>query len=96
MGVLHGNALVWARRLHGPTSVVWLVLFGVHALVYLRRALVDSGEELSAARQSVPGRRRRGYVIAASVAAGLVIGASTVPVQHHWVDLRRDHHEHRG
>ena len=29
MGILHGQALVVARRLHGPASVVWLVLFAV-------------------------------------------------------------------
>ena len=42
MGILHGQALVVARRLHGPASVVWLVLFAVHALVYLKQALIGS------------------------------------------------------
>src|SRR5262249_36215164 len=36
MGVLHGHGLVVARRLHGPASVVWIVLLGVHVLVYLK------------------------------------------------------------
>jgi hypothetical protein len=96
MGVLHGHALVIARRLHGPASVVWIVLFGIHALVYLKRALIDSRREVTDAEPPVPGRRWRGYVIAAALAAGLVIGAATVPAQHHWVNLRRDHHEHRA
>jgi len=39
MGLLHGQSLQIARRLHGPASVVWLGLLGLHVLVYLRRAL---------------------------------------------------------
>jgi hypothetical protein len=92
MGILHGHALAVARRLHGPASVVWLVLFAVHALAYLKRALVSSSREISAAGRSVPGRRRRGYVIATAVAFGLIVGAVTVPAQHHWVGLQGDHH----
>jgi len=93
MGILHGQALVVARRLHGPASVVWLVLFAIHALVYLKRALIGSSQELSAATgRSVPGRRARGYLIAATVVSGLIVGAATVPAQHRWVNLHRDHH----
>ena len=92
MGIVHGHALEVARRLHGPASVVWLVLFAVHALVYLGQALVAGGREITGARPSVPGRRRRGYLIASAVASGLIIGAATVPAQHHWVRLPRDHH----
>ena len=91
MGILHGHALVVARRLHGPASAVWLVLFGVHALVYLKRALTDSSQELAPDR-SVPGRGRRGYLVGAVLAAGLVVGFATVPAQQHWVRLPRDHH----
>jgi hypothetical protein len=39
MGILHGHSLVVARRLHGPASVLWMVLVGVHVLVYLKRDL---------------------------------------------------------
>jgi len=39
MGFLHGHSLQDARRLHGPASVIFLLLLGVHVLVYLRRAL---------------------------------------------------------
>jgi hypothetical protein len=96
MGFLHGHALVVARRLHGPASVVWLVLFGVHVLVYLKRALISSSEELDAGARPVPGRRRRGLVVATAVASGLVIGVATVPAQHRWVRLHRDHHRRRA
>ena len=93
MGILHGQALVVARRLHGPASVVWLVLFAIHALVYLKRALIGSRQEIiAAAGRSVQGRRVRGYLIAATVVSGLITGAATIPAQHHWVNLRRDHH----
>ena len=96
MGFLHGHGLVLARRLHGPASVAWLVLFGVHVLVYLKRALVSTGSEVSADGRSVPGRRRRGYAIAIVVLSGLVIGAATIPAQHRWVRLPRDHHRRRA
>jgi hypothetical protein len=92
MGILHGHALVVARRLHGPTSVIWIVLFAIHALVYLKRALIGSRQEIIAAGRSVQGRGVRGYLIAATVVSGLIIGAATVPAQHRWVDLPRDHH----
>src|SRR5581483_8430455 len=39
MGLLHGHALQIARDLHGPASVGWLVLLGLHVLVYLSRAV---------------------------------------------------------
>jgi hypothetical protein len=92
MGLLHGHALAVARQVHGPTSVIWLLLFGVHALVYLERALAGSRQEVSAVGLPVQGRRVRGYLIASAMVCGLVIGAATVPAQHHWVNLPRDHH----
>src|SRR5437868_3223365 len=46
MGALHGHALQLARRLHGPASVVWLVLLGVHVLVYLRRAVTSTAQDV--------------------------------------------------
>ena len=47
MGIVHGNTLTIARRLHGPASVVWIVLVGVHVLVYLKRALMSSSEDVA-------------------------------------------------
>lgn len=52
MGILHGHALVVARRLHGPASVVWIVLVGVHVLVYLKRSLIRGTEDITAARRA--------------------------------------------
>jgi hypothetical protein len=95
MGLLHGHALAVARRLHGPASVVWLVLFGLHALVYLREALTGSRRELLGTRPRVVGRRARGWVLAAAAVSGVVVGAATVPAQHHWVGLQRGHRKHR-
>ena len=46
MGLLHGHALQVARRLHGPASVIWLLLLGLHVLVYLGRALRDTADEV--------------------------------------------------
>jgi len=98
MGVLHGHALVVARRLHGPASVAWIVLLGVHVLVYLKRTLITTSEDVvPATRRAVRGARGRAYVVAAAGVAGLSIGAATVPAQHRWVDLPRDRHhgDHR-
>lgn len=89
MGLLHGHSLQVARTLHGPASVLWLGLLGVHVLVYLGRAL-------STVKNALPARRTppvRGTVagtcaLAAAVICGLVLGVATVPAQHRWVDLR--------
>ena len=92
MGILHGHALQTARRLHGPASVIWLVLIGVHLLVYLKRALtVSSGDVRSVTRPEVRGATWRSYALAAALILGLVAGAATVPSQHRWVDLPRHH-----
>ncbi len=92
MGILHGHALEIARRLHGPASVIWLVLIGVHVLVYLKRAVtVGSGDVRSVTRPGVRGAAWRSYALAATLILGLVAGAATVPSQHRWVDLPRHH-----
>jgi hypothetical protein len=94
MGILHGHALQIARRLHGPTSVIWLVLVGVHVLVYLKRALAGSGEDLRSSTRGVRRATWRAYTVAATLMLGLVAGAATVPAQHRWVNLHR-HHDRR-
>jgi hypothetical protein len=92
MGILHGHSLLVARRLHGPASVLWMILLGVHVLAYIRRALTSSKHDLERASQPpVQGARTRLYVLAASIVAGVVVGAATLPVQHHWLHLRHDH-----
>jgi hypothetical protein len=96
MGLLHGHALVVARRLHGPASVVWIVLVGVHVLVYLKRSLLKGTEDIAAGtRAAVGGAKGRAYAVVAAVAVGVAVAAATVPAQHHWVNLHRDH-DHRG
>jgi hypothetical protein len=93
MGLLHGHALQIARRLHGPASVVWLVLFGLHVVVYLRRALRSAAQDALARKQKrVRGTTARAYAVAIIVIIGVVVGAATVPAQHRWINLRRDHH----
>jgi hypothetical protein len=96
MGLLHGNALQDARRLHGPASVIWLVLLGVHVLVYLGRALRSTAEDVvPAERTSVPEKPARLYAVSTAIICGLVLGAALVPAQYRWVDLPRDHHDRR-
>ena len=95
MGILHGHALQIARRLHGPASVIWLVLVGVHVVVYLKRALTSSSEDVrSTTRREVQGATWRSYTLAAALIVGLVAGIVAIPAQHRWVDLR--HHHDRG
>ena len=96
MGLLHGQALSVARRLHGPASVLWLALVGVHVLVYLQRALTSSAEDAAALLLAARGARGRAYLLATAIVSGVVIGIATVPAQHHWVNLRRDHHHDRN
>jgi hypothetical protein len=97
MGILHGHALVIARRLHGPASVLWMLLIGVHVLVYLRRALISSKQDFTAAsRASVRGARGRTYLLAFAIVAGVVAGAATLPVQRHWLHLPRKHERRDG
>ena len=93
MGLLHGHDLQIARQLHGPTSVIWLVLIGVHVLVYARRALTRAAEDVRPAmRQPMRGAATRALAVAIVVVCGLALGGATVPAQHRWVDLPRDHH----
>jgi hypothetical protein len=95
MGLVHGHALQIARRLHGPASVIWLVLLGLHVLVYARRAWRSSAQDvLPAKRTFVRGQTSRWIALGAAIACGLVLGGATVPAQHRWVEIRRDHRLH--
>ena len=88
------HALQIARRLHGPAAAIWVVLIGVHVLVYLKRALASSSEDVrSATRREVQGATWRSYALAAALIIGLVAGIAAIPAQHRWVDLH--HHDHR-
>jgi hypothetical protein len=98
MGLLHGHALQTARRLHGPASVIFLVLLGLHVVVYVRHALRRAAEDASPAnRRPLRGTTARVLAVTAVVAFGLVLGGAAVPAQHRWVDLPRDRHhdDHR-
>ncbi len=96
MGFLHGHSLQIARRLHGPASVIWLLLLGVHVLVYLGRALRSTADDvLPEDRAPVPGKTARLYGLATAVVCGLVLGAAFIPAQHRWVTIRHDHHDRR-
>jgi hypothetical protein len=97
MGLLHGQGLQIARRLHGPSSVVWLALLGLHVLVYLRRALRGVAEDFTPEQpHSVRGTAIRARVLAAVVVAGVAVGVATVPVQRRWIDIARGHHDRAG
>ena len=92
MGVLHGRGLEIARRIHGPSSAIWLALVGVHVLVYLKRALTTSSNDLrSTSRSAAEGARWRSYAIASALFLGLIAGISTVSAQHRWINLHRNH-----
>jgi uncharacterized membrane protein YedE/YeeE len=97
MGFLHGHSLRLARQLHGPASVVWMLLVGVHVLVYLKRALVSSKEDVDpTSRSAVRGASARNLILAAAVLTGLVVGLGTVTVQHRWLHLPPKHDQHDG
>ena len=97
MGILHGQSLSIARHLHGPASAVWMILVGVHVLVYLKRALISSKEDIvPASRAAVPGARRRTYLLAFAIVAGVVVGVATLPVNHRWLHLSHNHDNRDG
>jgi hypothetical protein len=96
MGLLHGNALGIARRLHGPASVIWLVLLGLHVLAYLGRALRRTAEDaVPSSSRPVRGTPARAFALATVVVCGLALGVATVPAQHRWVDLPRHRDDRR-
>ncbi len=97
MGFLHGHSLQIARRLHGPASVIWLLLLGTHVLVYLGRALRSTADDVRQEERTppVPGKTARLYALATAVVCGLVLGAAFIPSQHRWVNIRHDHHDRR-
>lgn len=80
MGFVHGAALTLARRVHGPAAVAWTILLGVHALVYLPRAL----------------RSARVAIALAAVVVGAVAGLAALPVAHDWLHLPPKHEHDRG
>lgn len=97
MGLLHGHSLRLARQLHGPASVVWMLVVGVHVLVYLKRALVSSKEDVDpTSRSAVRGASARNLILAAAVLTGLVVGLGTITVQHRWLHLPAKHDRHDG
>jgi hypothetical protein len=97
MGFLHGHSLRLARQLHGPASVVWMLLVGVHVLVYLKRALVSSKEDVDpTSRSAVRGASARNLILAAAVLTGLVVGLGTITVQHRWLHLPAKHGRQDG
>jgi len=94
MGLLHGQALDWARRLHGPASVLWLGLLGLHVLVYFTRAVRRTVEDTAPEpRSRARGAAVRALALVAAIVSGVVIAAATVPAQHHWIDIRHDRHD---
>jgi len=95
MGFLHGHSLQLARRVHGPVSVLWILLVGVHVLVYLKRALVGAKDDIApASRLAVRGAGARTLVLLAAIAASLVVGVGTLSAQHRWLHLPAKH-DHR-
>jgi hypothetical protein len=95
MGFLHGHSLRAARQLHGPASVVWMLLLGVHVLVYLKRAMVATKDDVDPSlRSAVRGAGARSLVLATAIVTGLVVGLGTVSMQHRWLHLPPKH-DHR-
>jgi hypothetical protein len=95
MGLVHGQALTLARRVHGPAAFCWTLLIGAHVLVYLRRALWSTREDLvPRTRRAAAGAAGRMLALGAAVAAGVLLGMATLPAQHHWLHLppKHDHH----
>jgi hypothetical protein len=99
MGLLHGRSLRLARQLHGPASVAWMLIVGLHVLVYLRRALISTKDDIDpASRLAVRGANARSLLLVSALVAGLLIGVGTLSVQHRWLHLppKHDHRDGGG
>lgn len=95
MGFLHGSSLQAARRVHGPASVVWMVLLGVHVLVHAQRALRGAAADLGPrSRRGVRGARWRSLLLVGAVFAGLALAAAALPIDHRWLHLGGGHRDH--
>ena len=77
MGLVHGQALVLARRIHGPAAVGWTIILGLHVLVYLRRAVRFA--------------RGRAVFLLATLVTGVAVGVATLPLDHDWLHLPSSH-----
>jgi hypothetical protein len=97
MGILRGHALDIARRVHGPSAFFWTVLIGLHALVYIGRALRSAAADaVPVTRRESAGARSRIYLVAGAIVAGLVLGTATLPRQHQWLHLPSKHFRDGG
>lgn len=97
MGLVHGQALTLARRIHGPAAFCWTLLIGAHVLAYLRRALWSAREDVAPrTRRAVVGAAGRIIALGTAIAAGVVLGMATLPAQHHWLHLPAQHEHDRG
>jgi hypothetical protein len=95
IGLVHGQALEAARRIHGPAAFLWTVTLGVHVLAYGLRALRAAAGDIGArTRRQVEGASVRVTIVVATLVAGLIVGLGTLPVQHDWLRFSHDHHEH--
>lgn len=93
MGFVHGNALQLVRRIHGPAAFFFTVTVGAHVLMYIRRALRSTAEDLvPRSRAEAAGATVRTLLVAAAIAGGLVVGVALLPDLHVWLHLpsRRD------
>ena len=96
IGLVHGEALQVARRVHGPAAFLWTVTLGIHVLVYTPRALrAVAGDVRARSRWRVHGAGIRASVLALTAAAGIAVGLATLPVQHDWLHLPSHHHHDR-
>ena len=92
MGFVHAHALDIARRLHGPAAFLWTVTIGLHVLVYIRRALRSTTEDLTPrTRGDAAGAAFRTFLIAGAIAGGLVLAVALLPDQHVWLHLPSRH-----
>ena len=72
-------------EIHKVSFIVWLVVFGVHLLVYLPRVVHSLRADWGAARrQAVPGAGLRAMVVAASVGGGVALALSLLSDMNSW------------
>lgn len=80
-----GHKVGWMLEAHKVSFIVWVVLFGVHFLVYVPRVLRSAAHDWSAARRAeVPGAGIRALLVATGLGAGAALVAVLLPTVDNW------------
>jgi hypothetical protein len=83
--LVDGHKVGWLLELHKISFIVWVVLFGVHFLVYLPRVWRSLAHDWTAARRAaVPGAGVRALLVVSALGMGTALAVALVPTVDNW------------